>query len=309
MEISIDDLDGRSPGHGYYRGERMKRPDERKIGEYWTERPMIHPGYGFDVENATPEEIFAHAERIMRDKGRLHQEPDAPLLSRYIDYVSLEGKTALEIGYGVGWLTAELAKAGATVHGIDLSRSHYEYSRYRFRDDPNVQLRVGSAEDMPYGDDTCDFVCAWGVIDHAADDQRCYDEIWRVLKPGGKAFLMVYRRGGPKLWWQKIVRKGLLRGELLQHGFNIKRFIYSVTDAYQEDSPGAPISRHYTRRQLLRKLQKFEDVELMISGNENEWKNLPFERLPLSNLLGERILHRLVEISGAYWLVHMAKPG
>lgn len=287
----------------------MKKPIEEEIGHFWTERPMVYPGYGFDAENANADEIFAHVERIMRDKGRLHQAPGAPLLSRYIDYPSLRGKTVLEIGYGVGWLVAELAKAGAIVHGIDLSQSHYEFSRYRFRDDPDVRLQTGSAENIPYQDSHFDFVCAWGVIHHAADDRRCYDEIWRVLKPAGRAFLMLYRRGGPKYWWQKIVRRGLLRGELIHQGFDVENFINSVTDAYQDDSPGAPISRHYTRRDLLRNLEKFKDVELTISGNENEWRNLPFERLPVSNLLGEYILHRLVGMSGAYWLVRMSKSG
>lgn len=268
---------------------------------------MIHPGYGFDPTEASPEEIFSHVERIMRDKGRLFQEQGKPLLSRFIDYPGLKGKTVLDIGYGVGWLVNEFVKAGAEVHGIDLSLSHHAYASYRFRDVPNAHLQVASAEDIPFPDETFDLVSAYGVIHHAANDQKCFDEIWRVLRPDGRAFLMLYRRGGPKYRWQKMFRLGLLKGGLFRHGFDIQKFIYSVTDAYQEDSPGAPISRHYTRKEIRQTLERFSKVELVISGNEGEWKNLPFERLPLSNLLGERVLRRLVGISGAYWMVQLTK--
>jgi len=285
----------------------MIKPEEKGIQRFWTERPMIHPGYGFDVESATPEEIFAHVERLFRDKGHLFQKAGEPLLSRFIDYPSLKGKRVLEIGYGSGWLLNEFVKAGANVYGIELSESVYRLSVYRFRNQPNVQLQVASAENMPFPDGYLDFVAAYGVIHHAADDQNCFDEVYRVLKPTGKAFFMLYRRGGPKYWWRKIFRKGILGGGLIRHGFNLEKFIYSVTDAYQEDSPGAPISRHYRRGELLAKLKKFSRIKLQVSGNAGEWRNLPFGRLPLSNLLGDRILWRLVEVSGAYWMVNVEK--
>ena len=287
----------------------MKTPkvNEQEIQAFWTKRPMIHPGYGFDPSKASPEDVFEHVERIVRDKGRLFQNEGEPLLSRFIDYGQLRDSCVLDIGYGVGWLVRELRQAGAIVHGIDLSESHFEYASYRFREDPNVHLQIASAEKIPFPDCTFDFISAYGVIHHSADDQQCYDEIWRVLKPGGRVFLMLYRRGGPKYWWQKMFRKGILQGGLFRHGFHIQRFINSVTDAYQQDSPGAPISRHYSRREINEKLKRFFEVDLKISGNENEWRDLPFGRFPVSNLLGARMLHRLVGLSGAYWMVRLVK--
>lgn len=280
---------------------------ERDVQEFWTERPMIHPGYGFDIDSASPEKIFVHMERLMRDKG-VHMQPiGAPLLSNHIDYGALKGKKALEIGYGVGWLTNELAKVCAHVDGIDLSDSHYRLSTHRFRNTPNVHLQVASAEDIPFPDETFDFVCAYGVIHHAANDRRCYEEIFRILRPGGKCFLMLYRRGGPKFWMKKVVREGILGGGLARHGWDFTRFIYSITDNYQNDSPGAPISRHYTRRDIRERFKRFLHVDLRISGNEGEWRNLPFDRLPLTNLLPRRVLHALVRRSGAYWMVTLFK--
>ena len=286
----------------------MAKVHESDIQKYWTERPMILPGGGFDFDRATPDEIIAHVDTMARKNQRWFMtSQSAPFLSRYIDFAQLKGKTVLEIGYGVGWLLNEFKKAGADVYGIDLSHKHYEISSHRFRGDPRVHLQVASAEAIPFEDQFFDFVAAYGVLHHAADDRRCYDEVYRVLKPGGKAFLMLYRKGGPKYYWRKLFRQGILRGGLLKHRFNVEKFIYSVTDAYQNDSPGAPISRHYSRNDVLDRLRKFSRVDLQIAGNTNEWRNLPFGHLPLSNLLGDNVLRRLTERSGAYWMVNLSK--
>jgi SAM-dependent methyltransferase len=278
---------------------------EHDIQRFWTDQPMIHPGFGFNRNSASPEEIFAHVERIMRDRGSLMQAPDAPLLSNFIDYSALQGRRVLEIGYGVGWLLNEFVKARAEVHGIDLSESHHRFSSYRFRDDPAVRLQVASAERIPYPDNYFDFVASFGVLHHAEDDLRCYAELRRVLKPGAKAFLMLYRRGGPKYWWWKIVAQGLLRGGLIRYRFNLDNFVYSVTDAYEGE--GAPVSRHYTRQDLLYCFRKFSRAEFNICGNRNEWDNLPAHRLPLSNLLPRGARDWLVGKSGAYWMVDLTK--
>ena len=285
----------------------MKNPKEKEIQAFWTKYPMIHPGYGFEPQKATPEEVFAHVERLMRDKGGLFQSEGAPLLSRFIDYPSLQGKKALDIGYGVGWLVNELAKAGADTYGIDLSESHHAFSSHRFEGMPNVHLQVASAEDIPFPDETFDFVSAYGVLHHAEHDQRCYDEVWRVLKPGGSVYFMLYRKGGPKYWWRKLFFKGILKLGLVKHNFNVAEFINSVTDVHYDDSPGAPISRHYTRADLRRLFSKFSEMKAVISGNRGEWDNLPHARLPLSNVLSPRMRDKLVETSGAYWMVMLKK--
>jgi len=283
------------------------RPDETAVQDFWSERPMIHPGFGFDRKTATPEQIFAHVERLMRHDNWMQAEGQ-PLLSRFIDYEALRGKTVLDIGYGVGWLVEELQKVAAEVHGIDLSRSHFQYSSYRFRDNPRVKLQIASAEAIPFPDNHFDFVSAYGVLHHAADDQRCYDEVHRVLKPGGRCFLMVYRKGGPKYWYWKMLRQGLLGGGLARHGWNVEKFIYSVTDAYEADSPGAPISRHYVRADIDRLFRRFKSVRAEICGNRHEWDNLPAHRLPLTNwLLPRAVRDWLVTHAGAYWILRLEK--
>jgi ubiquinone/menaquinone biosynthesis C-methylase UbiE len=278
---------------------------ENVIQDFWTDYPMIF--YGKDTKNSTPEEIFDFMEQVMRDKGRHLQNEGEPLLSKYIDYSEFSGKKVLEIGFGTGWLANEFLKVGAELHGIDLSHSHLELSKYRFRDQ-NVDLQIASAEAIPFADETFDMVASWGVLHHASDDQRCYDEVYRVLKKGGRCFLMLYRKGGVKYYYQKIFKHGILRGGLIKHRFNFEQFIHSVTDVHYDGSPGAPISRHYVRRDLEKSFEKYSEVNLGITGSWGELDGIPAGRFPLLNwILPFSVKRWLLSIEGGYWIVDLKK--
>jgi ubiquinone/menaquinone biosynthesis C-methylase UbiE len=49
----------------------------------------------------------------------------------------------------------------------------------------NVEFREGLIEDMPVEDGWADVVMSNGVINLCADKRRAFQEIWRVLRPGG----------------------------------------------------------------------------------------------------------------------------
>lgn len=49
----------------------------------------------------------------------------------------------------------------------------------------NVEFREGLIEDMPVEDGWADAVISNGVINLCADKRRAFEEIWRVLRPGG----------------------------------------------------------------------------------------------------------------------------
>jgi SAM-dependent methyltransferase len=288
--------------HGEDVQARGTQVSEGQVQDFWSTFPMV---YGPTA--TTPEKIFENMERVLRDQFRYMQGPDEPLLAGLLDYAALKGKPVLEIGFGTGWLLNELVRAGAQVHGIDLSRSHEALCRYRFRDQ-NVKLQIASAENIPYPNDTFDLVAAWGVLHHAADDARCYAEVHRVLKPGGRMFLMLYRKGGSKYYYQNIFRKGVLGGGLFQHRFNVDGFIRSVTDKYSEDSPGAPISRHYTEPELRRLLAHFSRVGLRITGARDELSEIPLSHLPISNwVLSENRRAALLRRHGGFWVVDAIK--
>ena len=279
-------------------------PAESVVAQFWSEHPMIYPG--IDHASATAQEILAFMNATVREKTPWGH-PNGVMYNTWIDYPAYRGKRVLEIGYGIGKIVNEFVKAGAQVHGVDLSELHYNLSTQLFTDE-DVDLRLASAEALPYEDNFFDFVVSWGVLHHASNDQKCYDEVYRVLKPGGKCFLMLYRKGGAKYYYQKLFKKGLLRGGLFKAGLNVEAFLNSVTDAYSEDSPGAPISRHYKRADLDRLLKAFSHRDYRITGTLAEVSQIPAGRLPISDwVLSDHAKERLLSWVGAFWLVNLTK--
>jgi SAM-dependent methyltransferase len=54
-----------------------------------------------------------------------------------------------------------------------------------------ARARIGEITALPYGDESFDLMVACDVIEHVADDGRVFDELSRVLKPGGRLIFSV----------------------------------------------------------------------------------------------------------------------
>lgn len=46
-------------------------------------------------------------------------------------------------------------------------------------------------EELTFGDDKFDYIISIHVLEHVLDDQKALNEIYRVLKPGGTALIML----------------------------------------------------------------------------------------------------------------------
>jgi ubiquinone/menaquinone biosynthesis C-methylase UbiE len=100
-----------------------------------------------------------------------------------------------------------LAGAGARVTAVDLTPEAVSLARR------HLELRglegtvqEGNAERLPFADATFDVVYSHGVLHHTVDTQRAIDEVWRVLKPGGSAVIMLYHRHSWFWWLSKVSR-------------------------------------------------------------------------------------------------------
>ncbi|NQT29331.1 MAG: class I SAM-dependent methyltransferase [Candidatus Saganbacteria bacterium] len=156
----------------------------------------------------------------------------------FIDFSSLKDKDVLEIGVGNGSHAQLLASHAKTFTGIDLTDHAIESTSKRmgvFGLKANIAKM--DAESLKFDDNSFDFVWSWGVIHHSANTSHILKEIGRVLRPGGKAVIMVYYRG----WWNYYlcgILRGILSGKLLKTG-SLHKTVQSYTD-------GA-IARYYTR--------------------------------------------------------------
>ena len=93
----------------------------------------------------------------------------------------------LDVGCGPGAALENAAATGAEVAGVDPSPSMVERASTRV---PNADVRVGSAEELPFPDDHFTVVANVASFHHWADRDAGLREILRVLAPGGRLHIM-----------------------------------------------------------------------------------------------------------------------
>jgi arsenite methyltransferase len=101
------------------------------------------------------------------------------------------GERVVDLGSGGGFdcfVAAEQVGAEGQVIGVDMTdemlrRSRAAATAMSLR---NVDFRQGLIEDLPVEDGWADVVISNGVINLCADKHRVFDEIMRVLRPGGR---------------------------------------------------------------------------------------------------------------------------
>jgi len=96
----------------------------------------------------------------------------------------LKGKKVLDVGAGTGRLAMRLARSGAAVVALDVSREMLGVLDMKSQN--KIETVVGEAESLPFGGEAFDFVVASFLIVHLKSPQRFFDEAYRVLKSGGK---------------------------------------------------------------------------------------------------------------------------
>ncbi|MBK1671306.1 hypothetical protein CKO28_25225 [Rhodovibrio sodomensis] len=101
------------------------------------------------------------------------------------------GDRALDVGYGFGDQDAEWLRAfdPAAIVGLNITESQVETARGRMAEQglsDRIDLRQGSATDMPVGDAGFDNVLALECAFHFDTRDDFFHEAFRVLTPGGR---------------------------------------------------------------------------------------------------------------------------
>ncbi len=102
---------------------------------------------------------------------------------------SSDAPRVLEIGFGAGNNLWFLAEAGFTVSGIEYSETAVEHAKERLAKlGLSLDLRGGDLKDLPYADESFDFVLDRGALTQNSHEavQAAAGEIHRVLVPGGQ---------------------------------------------------------------------------------------------------------------------------
>ena len=141
------------------------------------------------------------------------------------------GDRVLDLGCGSGWATrllARLAGDSGSVVGLDISDEMVRQARDASNDFKNVQFMQGSAEGIPLEENSFDKLLSVESFYYYADQDRALDEVFRVMAPRGRLFILInlYRDNEYSLQWVHLlkvpvhVRSAAEYAALLQrHGF------------------------------------------------------------------------------------------
>lgn len=109
----------------------------------------------------------------------------------------------LDIGCGRGFYVklTSFFDFPQKISGMDLRSEHLEKAAAIMDPaDGRIELKQGSIYELPFADQSVDFIICSEVLEHLDQPDRGVSEIRRVLKPGGYAALTVPREEFPFLW-------------------------------------------------------------------------------------------------------------
>jgi ubiquinone/menaquinone biosynthesis C-methylase UbiE len=219
-------------------------PDEARNSEWqqhnrswWEKNPMRYDWGGRIPAAEFSREFYEEIDqRFFFDSSRYMPPKERPF-DEIIPFAQLPQMDVLEIGVGNGSHAQLIAPHCRSYTGIDLTAYAVQSTSKRFEAfGLKGTIRQMDAEQLDFPDASFDFVWTWGVIHHSANTGRILEQINRVLKPGGKATIMVYHRSF--LYFQ--IFTGLFRG-ILCGGFLKTRSLHELVQIYTDGA----IARFY----------------------------------------------------------------
>jgi 2-polyprenyl-3-methyl-5-hydroxy-6-metoxy-1,4-benzoquinol methylase len=141
------------------------------------------------------------------------------LRMRWIDELvkPAAGDKIVDLGCGAGMVAEHCGRAGAIVHGVDLSPVAVRVAQEVNKDLPNVTFEVGDASDVPSQQPSSfDKAISADVTEHCGYDvmMGIFREAHRLLKPGGTYFIYT---PNPLHWIEVGKEHGPQIGPFKQH--------------------------------------------------------------------------------------------
>jgi SAM-dependent methyltransferase len=144
------------------------------------------------AEHQLPQQMEQHTYSIMYEIEGSHwwfagrRRIIAGFLNRIVASLGNQKPDILDVGCGTG-ANLELLSEYGPAQGVDVSEDALAFCRQRGLKD----VRLGEAESLPYDDASFDLVTGLDVVEHLDDDLAGLREMYRILRPNGRALLFV----------------------------------------------------------------------------------------------------------------------
>ena len=173
----------------------------------------------------------------------------------------LAGGTILDIGTGPGYLPIEIAKKTSNIKivGVDLSRKLIQIARSNaskagFSD--RLTFQFGNAGRLTFEDSSFDMVISTGMLHSLKDPVKVLQEIYRVLRAGGEAWIFDPARVASQVDRKKWKASLNLR----------ERFFLWLFQLFGLHKP----IKVYTREQAMALIEKTDFKHYQIDTQDNE---------------------------------------
>lgn len=234
-----------------------KSSEKKDIQRFWK---SLYDSLYEDVDkDLTREQLFTSLADL-EDMFRLRRH----LAAVEMPLGDIKGKRVLEIGPGAGGHSALFASHGAHVTSVDITeqRARATAAKFSLMGDraENCAAMQGDAEKLPFDDATFDIVYSNGVLHHTSDTEASIAEVYRVLKPGGQAAIMLYCKSSWHYWLNMFLCVGILQGK----AFGDKNWLGKATEwgGKNAQSVANPITRCYTAGGIRKLFGKFNNLTL-----------------------------------------------
>jgi demethylmenaquinone methyltransferase/2-methoxy-6-polyprenyl-1,4-benzoquinol methylase len=150
-----------------------------------------------------------------------------------------DGGRVLDVAAGTGLVTAELARRGFSVTGLDQSPEMLAVARRRLGGE--VPLVEAGAEALPFATATFDHLTFTYLLRYVDDPGRVLRELARVVRPGGTVASLEFAVPRPpwRALWELYVTAGLpLAGRVISPGWrDVGRFLGPSIRGFYERLP------------------------------------------------------------------------
>lgn len=161
---------------------------------------------------------------MLRNEADLAAKRRVMVVLEYLD--TQPGDLVLDCGCGLGWFLKVIGElTDCRLVGLDIDQARLKRARREVGD--RAALVLGTAAALPFPTATFDKVVLSEVLEHLADDLGALQEVWRVLRPGGRVAITVPNHDYPFLWdpvnWVRErlglppIRRGLFGGLWTDH--------------------------------------------------------------------------------------------
>ena len=228
----------------------------QKVTKFYTNKPF--PNYKSDDDKIT-----------ISEKGNKNY-----LASKFKEFVGYN-KKILEVGCGTGQLSIyfstgnnnQIVSLDATLESLKVAKNFADKNNINNIEFVNIDIL-----DDVLAENFFDFIWCNGVLHHTHDTEKAISEVFRVLRPGGRAVIMLYSKHS-FLYWVNLF---LLRGVLMGGIFRDKKWLGRSTEWMSEDKQEVynPETKVYSQKRLRWMFNKFDDVKIRKVG-------FIFEQIPL----------------------------